>query len=426
MASNNFSGKTLLIVNTCNRKKEFLWEKIGKMDIHVIVLNETVNWADTHVDNWITADTSKHEECIEKIDSFLKEHPEITIDGVMTFCEDVVLLTSKITEHLGVIGIPFQISQMVRDKYRFRTFCQQHNIQVPQHILVKSAKDIMYAIQNFHFPLIMKPTHGSSSHYVIKVDNEKKLLDTYDYLKKNISLEIATSLVDGLDLMVEEYIKGDEVDIDVLLQNKELKFLSITDNFATREPYFIESGEGIPTRLSQKKQTELVDMTMKTLHALKLENGCFHYEAKSTENGSVPIELNLRMGGGDVWPYMKGVWGVDILEYAMKIALGIPFQKIETTKPLQYMLGQTLMIDQTGILRELHYDEELNKKPYLEKIYLAKKAGDYVATPPESYDYLGWVTVSGKSAVEAQKNLEDAKRYIHYTITPIQTESDTV
>ena len=41
-------------------------------------------------------------------------------------------------------------------------------------------------------------------------------------------------------------LKGNEIDIDILIQDNEVKFMSISDNFPPKEPFFFEQGKKQP------------------------------------------------------------------------------------------------------------------------------------------------------------------------------------
>lgn len=43
-------------------------------------------------------------------------------------------------------------------------------------------------------------------------------------------------------ILVEEFIFGCEVDLDILIQDNEVKFMAITDNFPAKAPFFFEQG----------------------------------------------------------------------------------------------------------------------------------------------------------------------------------------
>lgn len=418
-------GKTLLLVNTGSPKKRFILQRLKKLGLWLVVLNKEKNWALPYVDEWITADTTNHKEAIQAVEKFLVETPKIKLDGALTFWEDDVLLTSKITDHFNLIGIPFQIAKRTRNKYLFREFCAKNNLPFLKHKLVNSARDLNYVATNFSFPLVIKPAYGSSSAFVVKVNSHNELKDIYNYIKTNISPNTESALTDGLDIFVEEYIEGDEVDIDLLLQNGKVKFFSISDNFdKSKDIFFLDNGQAIPSNLPPKKQQELYNLAEETLEKLGIQNGCIHFEAKSTKDGAVPIEANLRMGGDYIYSYIKEAWGIDLIEMAVKIAIGQFINKIiKPDLPRKYIIGWDLHPDASGILVELDLAEEIKKKKYLEEIHIYKQIGDAILVPPEGYEYLGWITVSGNNLLNVQDNLRDTLQHINYRVVKYDLDS---
>lgn len=421
--SNSIYKKTILLVNTGSIKKRFIIQKLKKMGLKVVVLNKEKNWASPYVDRWIIADTTNHNESIQEVGKFLTNN-KYKIDGIITFWEDDVLLTSKLADKYNFIGIPFVTANKARNKHLFREFCLKNNLSVPKYRLIKSTSDIKEIIRDLSFPMVIKPIYGSSSAFVIKVENEEELKASYPYIKKVLSTTIESALTDGVDVMVEEYIDGDEVDIDIIIQNGRIKFYSISDNDKTNEPFFIETGRSTPSSLPIKDREELIDMADEILEKLGIQNGCIHLEAKSTANGPVPIEVNLRMGGDEIYPSVKGAWKVDLIENAAKVALGIYIPKIDRPEePYKYLISKDFLTDQSGILIQLDIDPELEKKKYLEEVHFFQEIGDSILVPPEGYEYLGWIMVSGDNLPDAEDNLQEAIEYIHYEVARFHSAS---
>ncbi len=422
--NNDFLDKTILLINTGSIRKRFIIQKLKKMGLKVVVLNKEKNWAQPYVDHWILADNTNHAESIQAIKDFMANNPTIKINGAITFWEDDVLLTSKIIDKFNFIGISYSVAKKIRNKLAFRDFCQLHNLPTPKHEPIKSVSDIKKIFKNFNFPVVIKPTFGASSAYVIKAETEEELVNSYNYIRKNISTKTESALNEGMDVFVEEYIDGDEVDVDIVLQNGKIKFYSISDNQQTKEPFFVETGQSIPSTLSGEDQDDLIDMAEEMLEKLGVQNGVIHFEAKSTKSGPIPIEINLRMGGDEVYSFVKGAWKVDLIENAAKIALGMHISKIKKLNvPKKYISGVYFLSDYSGVLSKLDIDEKLAKKDYLEELHFFKKIGDPILIPPEGYDYLGWITVSGYSMPDAQDNLKDALKYIKYEVVRFAPES---
>lgn len=418
-------GKTILLVHAGNEGKKFVIQKFKKMGLIVVCLNrEIVPSLEHYVDHWITADLGNARECVEGIREFQLQHPRTPIQGAVTFWEECVLLTSKIIDTFEWIGIPYSVANIAKNKYNFRDFCRQNGLPAPFHKFLRSKKDIHRLSKTLRYPLVIKPVYGACSAFVVRANNPAELEETYDYVKNNIKSFWLAPEWENLEVFVEEYIDGDEVDIDLLLQNGKIKFFCISDNFnKNRGKFFVDSGQAIPSALPEEVQEHLLAMAEETLERLGIQHGCIHFEAKATKKETWPIEVNLRMGGDYIYSYVKSAWNVDLVECAAMIALGL-FLKVEKLdQPRRYILGWDLQPESSGILVEQVVAKELYNKPYVDEIHLFKEIGDAVLRPPEGYDSLGWITVEGENILDAQDNLREALSFIHYKVVEFAARS---
>jgi len=401
--SRTIKGKNLLVVNTGNRKKRFTLRRLRDLGCNLIILNASENWGSAYASHWILADTSDHTSSLRAVKDFFTQHPELGPDGVITFWEDDVLLTARIRDRLGLIGIPYEVARKARDKYLFREFCHEHGLPAPGHALIPEEADPLESVRKLTFPMVVKPVYGASSAYVVRVNNAQELQETVDYLRHNISTDVESALSVSSAIMAEEYIDGNEVDIDMLLQNGKIKFWSMSDNDATREPYFVETGQCIPTRLSPSQQLELVTMAEEMLELLGVEDGCIHFEAKYGSRGPMPIEINLRMGGDEVYYFVKTAWGVDLIENAAKVMLGQYVRRIvKPERPKKFVSGKYFLPPYSGVVAAL----SLPKKVADGELQFFKEVGDPVLAPPLGYEYLGWVYAVADTLGEAEERVE--------------------
>ena len=419
----SLTGKTLLVVHTGGPKKRFTLQRLKKLGVTLVMLNKEKNWAENYVDHWILADTNNHSECLNAIKSFFKINRDVVVDGALTFWEESVLLTSKIIDRFNFIGIPYSVSKNIRNKYLFRETCATYGLPVPRHQLIQSEAALSALGEDMPFPLVLKPIYGSSSAFVVKVENKEELMESYRYAKSQFYTHEDCHEWEDLSMMVEEYIDGDEVDMDILVQNGKIKFYSISDNYQTREPFFVETGQAIPSSLPEQDQRALIEMAEETLEKVGVQNGCIHFEAKSTKRGPVPIEVNLRMGGDEVYSFVKGAWGVDLIEYAAKVACGI-YSKVEKPAvPKKYIVGEYFLADNSGVLSELDIPDTIEKQQYVEEFHFYKEIGDPIFIPPDGYDYLGWLTVSGENSIDAEDNMESIRKRVSYKVAKFASDS---
>ncbi|MFA5155692.1 MAG: ATP-grasp domain-containing protein [Patescibacteria group bacterium] len=416
------AGKTILIVNTAGandplHSKKLFVRKVKNFGLKTIILSKEAASFQPFVDYSITANTLNFSEALAALDNFFKDHADIKLDGVITFLEDDVLLTAKIADKYRLIGTPYKVANRVRNKYALREFCAANNLPSVKFRELKNQRDLEEVAQVLHFPLVVKPAYGAASAFVVRVDDESELRESYNYIKKDISPKIESALNDGLEVFVEEYIDGDEVDLDILIQNGKIKFCAISDNGKTKEPFFIETTRVTPSNLPLKDQAALVAMADETLEKLGILNGCIHFEAKSTPRGPVPLEINLRLGGDEVYPSIKAAWHVDLVENLLKIACGVYIPKFNfSAGPHEYLIADTFCSDHSGIIVNLDIAEDLKRRPFVKEFQFEKKIGDSVLAPPDGYEYLGWVLVSGSNPLDAHDNLQEIKHLVSYEV----------
>lgn len=425
----SLAGKTILIVNTASAndplhsKKAFV-RKVKNLGLKIVILSREANSFQPHVDYCVTANTLNYAEVLAVLDNFLKNNPEIRLDGVVTFLEDDVLLTAKIADRYKLISTPYKVASRVRNKYALREFCAANNLPTIKFRELKNSKDLEETVKLFNFPLVVKPAYGAASAFVVKVNNEEELKESYNYIKKDISPKIESALNDGLEVFVEEYIDGDEVDMDILIQNGKIKFCAISDNGKTKEPFFIETTRTTPSSLPPKNQAELLVMADESLEKLGILNGCIHFEAKSTPRGPMLLEINLRLGGDEVYPSVKVAWHVDLIENLLKIACGVYIPKFEfPAGPYEYLIADTFSSDYSGIIVNLDIADSLKRLPFVKEFQFEKKIGDSVLSPPDGYEYLGWILVSGSNPLDAQDNLHEAQKMINYEVAKFHPAS---
>ena len=72
-------------------------------------------------------------------------------------------------------------------------------------------------------------------------------------------------------LMLEEYLDGPEVDVDLVLSDGLAVYGAVTDNWPTVEPYFNETGSNSPSILPLHQQQGLMDLAVRSVDALGLK-----------------------------------------------------------------------------------------------------------------------------------------------------------
>jgi hypothetical protein len=154
-----------------------------------------------------------------------------------------------------------------------------------------------------------------------------------DFVRKCESIEQYVRAVSdsmkypNMDLLVEEFFDGHELDIDILVQNDKAVFIGITDNLKPILPLFHETGSITPSlQLCREETLAIHHIITDWIPRFGIKNALLHFEvlcrpislygnrkydinkpSEYIDDFIMPIEINLRMGGSAVWSLNNGL-----------------------------------------------------------------------------------------------------------------------
>ncbi|MCX5790441.1 MAG: ATP-grasp domain-containing protein [Elusimicrobia bacterium] len=380
-------GKRIVLVgaghpgNAGYPNKKIFFDTARELGVKVVLIDKPGSWAKDLVEEYIPVDTTKPEtaraEALKKLLRSARKSGEI--DGITTFWEDDVMLTSKLARDLGLRYHPEAAAETARNKFELREKMSEAGLPTPSFAMLKSRADLERQLERgFPFPAVLKPARGAAAMGVMKVGSADEARAAYEKIVKEINPELDAIFAQGSEVLMDEYLDGHEGDADIVWQGGRAVYESVTDNWPTREPYFLATGSSLPSRLLTKaQQREALDLAEKTLAALKFSDGVFHVEFKVTSKGPRLIEVNARPGGVYVVPWNLAVNG-----------------------------GKVERLEMAPGARTEGFHDLLTLKP----------AGSDVAAPPAGYDRVGMLTAYGKTAEEAQANLAKQRERLRLEI----------
>eukprot|EP00126_Sphaerothecum_destruens_P000160 Sdes_comp10199_c0_seq1m1813 len=355
------------------------------------------------------------------------ESSGLEFDGVFTMHEIAIPLVCGITDALKYPGNSSEAASNARNKHRAREICQQNGLNTPRFAKITSAQDLLPASLAVKFPAVVKPSSGAGSEGVIRVDSLPQLQAAYEKILRDRETSQSLNWNPGQDsdhvsaVVLEQYILGDEVDIDCLFWDGECVFSSITDNWPTFEPYFLETGSNCPTKFPLAIQNEISTYAISVVKALGFRQGAFHVEAKYGPDGPQLIEVNPRMGGGPVCEFNLDVHGVHMFENFVLSALGIPINPPRAAVPLCYTSHYSINAPITGILENTTFCDHLKADPHLEWVHYICEAGKKVNGLDSGLpDWVAEFRVKGSSVQESNRIAEEMFASV---VLPIRVDS---
>lgn len=419
---NHFYNKTLLVINTGSIKKKFVFQKLKKFGLRIVVLNREKNWAQPYVDNWILADTYNHEECLQKIKSFQEENPEIKIDGAVTYWEDDIPLLSKICRTLKLIGNGGEAASNTRDKFRMQEVLRKCGLPFIQQKLLRSDKDLKKAVKEIGFPAVIKPVFGAESQFVMKVDNTEEAKQAYDYVQKNCTPEFDPIFKYNEGLFIfQEYVEGQEFSVECYVQHGIPHVVGIHEKTVMDLPFFLETGDYIPPRINHERTEQLEKLAESALIVLGVRNSLAHVEIKLDGTPRV-IEVASRLGGDYTYENILKIYSFDLIRASCEIALGINVDE-EPKEPTKFIQSRYFIPKNSGVITKIRDLDTLKKNRKVSDYLLNKKVGDEVFIPPDGYENIGWVSVKGDSYAEVDRILDNIFEKTTIEIVPFKSYS---
>lgn len=392
-------GAVIVFITAGYSGKRFIFEKAKELGVRSVIIDGPDSWCQTLqdeklIEKFVGIDFSDadsvFDKCLVAIRKVKKELGEL--DGVCTFCEMAVPLVSRVAETLGLSGNAPDAVDAARDKHSTRAKMAAAGLPTPRNMLVQQPSDLKAAAEMVKFPAVLKPIYGAASIGVVRVNDEEQLEKAYKRVTRELAKAhiVAGALQQGSDededdaaneaieatvqqgnadswikltLMLEEYLDGPEVDVDVVFSEGQAVYGAITDNWPTVEPYFNETGSNCPSILPTKQQQELMQMAVQSTQCLGFKQGVFHVELKYTSRGPRLIEVNCRMGGGPVRNTNLLVWGVDLVEEHLLTCAGIPSRPPVAARPLMYIAEYSINAQKSGRIQHIDFLKDWQNHP---------------------------------------------------------------
>jgi biotin carboxylase len=417
--------KVIVFVSPGYSGKKFVFEKAHELGVKSVVIDSPGSWTIDLlqrgvIHDLITVDMNQSED--DQFDEAVRllSESEYEVDGICTFVELSAPLTARLCHHFRVPGHSIESVRLARDKNLTRKVIRstpstsKYSIR---SILIESGglKDAAAVVG---FPAVLKPVSGAASLGVQRVNTFSELTSTHHSIRQLLSeLVVSSGALErksrmettpsedsessnttdpstappspsGLAntaIVLEEYLTGQEVDIDVVLCDGQITFCEISDNGPTAEPFFGETYNNCPTLLSAEKQDELKKMSIAILtDAMGFDNGVFHVEAKYTPQGPRLIEVNCRMGGGPIRSLHLYRSGVDLVVEQLLLSVGFP--SVPPTAPegtIPCMGFVDVNATKSGSVKTLDFLDPIRHRPGVLYVTPFVSVGEHIIGPEE-------------------------------------------
>jgi carnosine synthase len=332
------AGATTVVVGAGYPGKRRIYERMAELGARIVIVDEAGHWSRQLVDDgvaskWLAAQIvgDADEDARSVVDAL--SAAGIQPDAILTFWEELPPVVARAAAELGLPGNPVSAVDSARSKLLTRGASARAGLPTPRSLRVQSLDELYAAAAELGFPAVVKPEFGHSQVGCMRVDSLESLPDIYWLVRKEVEGTSVVNFRAHNDLLLEDYLDGVEFDVDLILEDGDCVFSSVSQQSPTPEPSFQETGLHCPPDYGARHVRRLVELSVQTVQAFGFVRGVLHVEGKVTSKGPRIVEVNARMGGGRIHQLVEAVWDVDLIEAHVRAALGLPQQLSPTRKP---------------------------------------------------------------------------------------------
>lgn len=314
------------------------------------------------------------------------------VDFLITCCADQVLLVvAQVSEMLGLpCYLDYKTAQEVSDKERMKRIFVENNVPTSRHVVM--ARLDMEAIGHLRYPLIVKPVDAYSSRGVRKVFGPEELAGAF---------EDAVSISRSGTAIVEEFCSGEEISVDLFVEDGQAHVLCITNSEKVRdEDRFVIFRGRYPARVSEALEEEIRVVCQRIADAFGIRNAPMLVQMITDGESVSVLEFCARTGGAMKYRMIYNTCGVDVIKAVVDLTLGIR-PEIRVQKPPHRYVVNDFIYCRQGVFDRLDGFDALVEEGTLKEYYpLRPKGFVFSGLVSSSSDRIAGVTIVADSLEE--------------------------
>ncbi|HRI46795.1 MAG TPA: ATP-grasp domain-containing protein [Ignavibacteriaceae bacterium] len=326
------------------------------------------------------------------------------VKGIATAqMENPLLLMAQVAEKYSFIFPSVEQIKRARNKFLMKQAFITNYVPCAKGKLFTKEQNIPEKdLEDYEFPLIIKPADAFSSRGVLKVNS-------FNEIKQNENF--SRSFSSDNSTLVEEFLEGKEYSIESLTYSGKTHVIQYTEKIITNYPYTVEMGHIQPAELSEKQKAGINKIVEKAIKSLELDNCATHTELKLTESGPKIIEIGARLGGDYISSYLTlHSTGINMDAAVVDIAMG---NKPKLKKKLNRYSGIFYFHLGEGkkVVRIEDWKEILNCKNVVHANLLIK-SGEIIPALTDSAKRSGYVILESETKESLLNSSHELKKSI--------------
>jgi biotin carboxylase len=333
------------------------------------------------------------------------------VDGVLTVSADrAVPIVAAVAEELGLPGIGRQTAHLMTHKVAMRRRLAEGGVPQPRFAAVRVRREAGPAADTVGFPAVLKPADSGGQRGLF-------LVRSFDDLDRHLHAALVESPSD--EAMVEEYVEGLELNGLVVVRGGQAYPLLLSDRLRPRgEGFGVGWIHSYPSKLFGDALEEAERVAVRAVVTLGLRDGIAFPQLIASEGRALVVEVAARIPGGQMADLAFHALGVDLIEIALKQALGeeVPDELVEPrhSRPtaVRFLTARPGPLP-LGKVRKVSGLERVLKAPGVVQADVFLQEGETIRPVRLDGDRRGYVIALGQTNVQALERAEAAARLLY-------------
>lgn len=332
----------------------------------------------------VVADLDDAPAAAEAVRRHLGQHG-LRADGITCFVCERLETTARVAADLG---LPFHTADLVRTtRHKDASLArwQAAGVPIPPTTGIGGLPDLLDFARRVAPPWILKPTDGSGSEWVLRVDDHADLLPAHLRIRDGLTARDRRRHTQEPRYIAQGFVHGREISADLHIDGGRLvRPLRLTEKHLVSEAGLAGLvGAYFPALLDEAEQAALFDVFDRGVRALGIERGIVMVDSILQDGVPHLLEMGLRPGG-DCLPDLG--WhssGYDAIRCACQVALGLtpdgPARAAEPIAALHLIARASGRLSHLDLAAVVEHADVLQVEPY-------RQVGDDVRLWSGSYD----------------------------------------
>lgn len=347
-----------------------------------------------HVDDLVEAASAWHE--VERF------------DGVLTFAESAVVAAAAVADALGLPGVGVEAARASRNKLLMREAHERGGVPRPRFRLVPDLHAALATAEEFGYPVVLKPTLGSGSNFVFRLDGPDDLRRRFPQALEGMDrIPWVQREADGIDLgphglLLESFLDGREVLIEALAWDGEVYLGSIVDRVTVEGDTFDDDVHRAPTTLDADEIAAVRRAVAAAADAQGIRRSVLHAEVRFHEGAPHLLEIAVRPGGGGLDHFARISAGYCPIRATMDVARGVR-PDVGDYRPTGVHTAGTCLISGPGVVERVDVPASVATSERVFFLKVTVQPGDVIRRPPDGNTILGFLCTTGSSFDDAMR-----------------------